>query len=252
MCSSRGAAVASSVRDTWARSTSSVGGSQPSLTTTAATTALAQPLVGKSEDRAIADGGMGAQRGLDRLRQHGQPAGADRVVGAAQHGKHARIVDGAEIVGAKPARLGERVGIDRVAIALGQRRAADHDAPVGGQPQPDSVQRDAVVDAAPGGLAHPVGAHHRNARRRGGIEDRPRRRSAADQYGVQFGQRGRRRRIGQGLGQLRGDQRRVPPTGPNRLTALGNSATSNPAETSSSTGAEPASTLRTNTCTPAM
>ena len=215
MCNSRGAAVASRVRVTWARSASSVGGEQPSAHHDRGDHPLAQPVVGKTEDRAVADGGMGAQRGLDRLRQHGQPARADRVVGAAQHAQHARLVDGAEVVGAEPARLGERVGVDRVAVALGQRRATEHDAAVGRHPHLHAVQRDAVVDAA--------ARRSRSSRRCGPPRCRPpprrrapavRGRAAAEQHGVQFGERGRGRRVGQRLGQLRGDQRRVAPAGP--------------------------------------
>ena len=189
MCSSRGAAVASSVRVTTRaqrvqrRWGAAVGhhnrGDHP----------LTQPVVGKSEHRAVADGRVGAQRGLDGLGQHGQPAGADRVVGAAQHGQHARIIEGAQVVGAEPARFGERVGNDRVAIALGQRRATDRDAAIGQHAQPDAVERDTVVHTASRGLAHPVGADHRDAGGCGGVEDRPGSRSAADQHGIQFGER---------------------------------------------------------------
>ena len=108
-----------------------MGAAQPSAHHDRGDHPLAQPLVGDSEHRAVGYRGMGAQRRLDRLRQHRQPAGADRVVDAAQHAQHARIIYGANVVGAKPARLGERVGVDRVAIALGQRRAAEHDPAVG-------------------------------------------------------------------------------------------------------------------------
>lgn len=93
---------------------------------------------------------MGAQCGLHWLRQHGESARADRFVGSAQHGQHTRITrfKGAKVVGVKPAWLGERIGRDRVAIALGQGRTADSYAAAGQHPQPDPVERNAVVDTA--------------------------------------------------------------------------------------------------------
>ena len=72
MCSSRGAAV----RVQGARH---VGAQRVQRRRSAAVAhhdrgdhPLAQPVVGKPEHRAVRDGGMGAQRGLDGLRQHGQ------------------------------------------------------------------------------------------------------------------------------------------------------------------------------------
>ena len=174
---------------------------------------LTQPLVGEPEHRAVGHRRVGPQRGLHGLRQHGQPARADRLVGSAQHAEYARIINSANIIGAKPARLGERVGIGWVAIAVGQCRAADHDPAVGVHPQPHPVERNTVVHTAAGGFAHPVGADHRDTRARGGVQDRSRGRPAADQHGVQLGQRRSGRRIGQRLGQLRGHQCRVAATG---------------------------------------
>ncbi|WP_231978394.1 AMP-binding protein, partial [Mycobacterium sp. E3298] len=70
----------------------------------------------------------------------------------------------------------------------------------------DAVQWHAVVHATARGFAHPVGAHHGDAGRRGGVEHPLRGRAAAEQDGVQFGERGGGRRVGQRLGQLRGHQ----------------------------------------------
>jgi len=45
--------------------------------------ALAQSIVGDPEHRAFSHRGMCCQRRLHQLRQHGQPAGADRVIDSA-------------------------------------------------------------------------------------------------------------------------------------------------------------------------
>ena len=173
---------------------------------------LTQPLVGEPEHRAVGNCRVRPQCGLHRLRQNSQPARADRLVGSAQHAQDTRIINSANIIGAKPAPLGEWVGIGRVAIAVGQCRAADHDAAVGLQPQPHPVERHTVVHTAAGGFAHAVGADHRDTRARGSVEDRARGRPAADQHGIQLGQRGGGCRIGEGLGQLCGHQCGVAPT----------------------------------------
>ena len=105
---------------------------------------LTQPVVGQPEDRAVRDRGMAGQHRLHRLRQHGQAAGADRVVDPAEHPQHARIIQCANIIGAEPAGLGERVGIRRIAVALGQGRAAQHDPPV-----VDSIRTSTPSSATP-------------------------------------------------------------------------------------------------------
>ena len=127
MCSSRGAAVSIQCARDVGPQRVECGCGGPAGQHHGGDHPLAQPLVGQSEHRAVGHRGMGPQRGFDRLRQHRQPAGADRVVDAAQNAEHSRIVNDANVVGAKPAGFGEGVGVGRIAIALGQSRAAEHD-----------------------------------------------------------------------------------------------------------------------------
>jgi hypothetical protein len=119
---------------------------------------LAQSVVGDAEHCGLGHRGVGRQRRLHQLRQHRQSAGADRVVDPAQHPQRARIVDDANVIGAEPAWLCERIRLHRIAVTLRQRRAAQHD-PAVIDAHPDPVQRHAVVDATTGCLAHPICAH---------------------------------------------------------------------------------------------
>ena len=86
-----------------------------------------------------------------------------------------------------------------------------------------------------------------------GVEDRPRGRSAAEQDGVQFGQRGRGGRVGERFDQLGGDQRRVsPPSAQSADGGAGIRRCGNPRTRPARPASEPASRLRTSTWTPAM
>ena len=88
---------------------------------------LAQPLSGTPRDRAVGHcRGCDANTVSDELRKDGQPDGADRVVGPCQHPQHSRTIHGANVVGQKPARSAKRIISDRIAVALGQCRTAEH------------------------------------------------------------------------------------------------------------------------------
>jgi glycogen phosphorylase len=86
---------------------------------------LAQSFVGDAEHCGLGHRGMGRQRRLHQLGQHRQPAGADRIVDPAQHPQYARIINGANVVGVKPARLRERIRMHWIAVTLRQRRTAE-------------------------------------------------------------------------------------------------------------------------------
>ena len=71
---------------------------------------------------------MARQYRLDHAGHHRQSAGADRVVRPAHNSNPARIIHGADVIGAKPAGIGERIGIGRISVSLGECRPADRDA----------------------------------------------------------------------------------------------------------------------------
>ena len=161
---------------------------------------------------------MPRQRRFDHRRHDRQSAGADGVVGPAEHRQPAGCVERADVVGAEPPGFGEGVGLRRVAVPPGQGGAADHDAPAARWVRPvdadlHPVQWQAVVHATAGGLAGAIGAHHGDAGLGCGVQHRPGRRSTAEQDGVEFGQGCGSCRNGQRLGQLIGNQRRVAPAG---------------------------------------
>jgi len=156
---------------------------------------------------------MRGQRRFHQLRKHRQPTGADRVVDPTQHPQHARIINRANVIGAKPARLGEGIGLHRVSIPLRQGRPSQHD-PAVIDAHLNPVERDAVVDATAGRLTHPVRPHHRNACRRGSFGNAVRHRAAADQHRVQRRQHRSCATVTQRLVQLRGHQRRILATRP--------------------------------------
>ncbi len=120
------------------------------------------------------------------------------------------IIKGANVIGAKPARVTERVGAYRVAVAVGERGSAQRDTAVL-DADPHPVERCAVIDAAAGGLAHPVGPDHRNACGRGLLGDPGRHRATADQDAIQFGERCAGGGVVQSLVQLHRDQRGIAP-----------------------------------------
>ena len=92
-----------------------------------------------------------------------EAAAVDDVVGAAVDDEQAVVVEVAEVVGAEPPHAvgvdGERVGgqAGLAEVAVGDGVAAEHDVAVVVDVEAADGQRRAVVDAAPGRLAHPVG-----------------------------------------------------------------------------------------------
>ena len=109
-CTSRGAAVASRRRRDVRAQLGHRRRRRPAATTTAATTRCPSRSSGTPNTAQSATAGWVSQRGLDQLRQHGQPAGADRVVDPAENRQHARIINCANVIGAKPARLANGSG----------------------------------------------------------------------------------------------------------------------------------------------
>ena len=123
--------------------------------------------------------------------------------------------------------------------------------PSGSMRTSHAVQRHAVVDAAAGRLAHAVGADHRDTRGRSSFSDLRRHRAAADQHGVEFGERRGGGGVGQRLVQLGGDQRGVAPAGAHRRYGRREVRRRRTGTTSSDRRACPQCTLRTSTCRPA-
>ena len=206
MCTSLGAAVGSSRAPTWVRNSACVGGADASAATTAATTRWPSRSSGTPNTAQSATRRMRRQHGFDELRKNGQPAGADRIVGPAQHPQHPRTIQGANVVGQKPARLGERVDLRRITVALGQRCTAERNSAVEIDPHPHSVQRNAVVYTTAGRFTHPVRLNHRNTHGRCFFSDASRHRTTTYQDGVQFRERGDGGVVGQRLVKLHGHQ----------------------------------------------
>src|SRR3954468_22472469 len=90
------------------------------------------------------------------MRKDGEPTGADRVVGPAEHPQYTRIIKSPNVIGDEPTRFREWIRFWRISIALGEGGTTEGDPTIVIDTYQHSVQRNAVVHAPTCSFAHAV------------------------------------------------------------------------------------------------